>query len=131
MRASARSRTVAAVLTVVAAAGCSGTDRGTVEGQYRLAGGPAPGLPRPQLGTIWAYAGKVSLADMRHAKPTRSTQTDRQGHYNLRLKPGEYTLLGALGVVGVSFEKNSCGLPVVIHVRPSQNSKVDLLCSVP
>ena len=63
-----RSRLVvaAAVLIILAATGgCSlNESQGTVVGYYRLVGGPAPGVARPQFGTVWAYSGDVPLAGM-------------------------------------------------------------------
>jgi hypothetical protein len=46
------------------------------------------------------------------------------------LKPGEYTLIGALGSSS-SEHANGCGVPTVIHVKPSIHMNTDLVCSVP
>lgn len=132
MQSNLRRRAVIVMLAFAATAGCSGAaSRGTVEGQYQLVGGPAPGLPRPQSGTIWAYTGNVSLAEMARTKAKQSIRTDRQGNFELRLKPGEYTLLGGLEGAGGSVQSSGCGSPVEVHVRPAKTSKVKLVCSVP
>src|SRR5665213_2944109 len=73
---------------------------GTIVGQYRVAGGPAPGINRPEPGTIWAYAGRIDMSQLMRAESIGHVQTDSTGKFTLRLKPGEYTLLGAQGSGG-------------------------------
>ncbi len=127
-----RRHAVTVMLVVAAMAGCSGAaSRGTVEGQYQLVGGPAPGLPRPQSGKIWAYTGNVTLAQITRTRARQSIRTDRQGNFTLRLEPGEYTLLGGLEGPGASARTSGCGSPVAVHVRSAKTSKVELVCSVP
>ena len=117
--------------------GCSGHHSGgskeasgVVAGQYTLAGGPAPGLARPQTGTIWAYSGDLDLARVQGAAAVAHVRTDASGKFSLSLKPGEYTLLGALGVAS-SEHSNGCGVPTVVHIKAAIHVKADLVCSVP
>ena len=67
-----------------AVSGCaSHRSQGTVVGEYRLVGGPAPGVNHPEPATIWAYAGHVDLSQMSHAKVAAHINTDGSGHFTL------------------------------------------------
>jgi len=104
--------------------------RGVVTGHYRMVGGLPPGLPRPVQGTIWAYAGRLTFADLKTAKPTAHVNTDIAGRYKLSLEPGEYTLFGALGI-SRSAQRRGCGVPTTIKVSPSSDTRSAIWCSVP
>jgi hypothetical protein len=104
--------------------------RGVVTGQYRIVGGPAPGLPRPVQGTIWAYPGRLTIAELKTAKPIAQINTDAAGRYQIALAPGEYTLFAALGV-SRSVQRRGCGTPTTITVHPSGNTRSAMVCSVP
>lgn len=121
---------VVAVLLAVASGCSSHQPAGTVAGQYRLVGGPAPGVNQPEPATIWAFAGHVDLSQMSQAKVTAHTNTDASGHFTLSLNPGEYTLFGSQGLSS-SVATDGCGAPVDVEVKASARTSVDLVCSVP
>lgn len=122
---------------VVALSACSGhhSDNpeqrsGTVVGQYHLVGGPAPGVARPQTGTIWAYEGQVKSSMLTTSTAVAHVRTDASGNFALSLRTGEYTLVGGEGQSD-SAPPGLCGIPTVVHVKASARLKVDLVCSVP
>lgn len=122
---------------VVVLSACSGrhSDRpeerpGVVAGQYRLVGGPAPGLARPQTGTIWVYDGKVASSMLTHSIAIAHVRTDASGNFALSLEPGEYTLIGGEGQSD-SAPSDLCGIPTIVDVKASVRLKADLVCSVP
>lgn len=125
---------VGAALVVSACSGHHSGDgkaaSGVVAGRYQLVGGPAPGLARPQQGTIWAFAGKLNLSKLEHTTAVVHVRTDRSGNFKLSLTPGEYTLIGALGLSG-SVHSRGCGVPTFVHVKASVHTAADLVCSVP
>ena len=103
---------------------------GIVVGQYRMSGGPAPGLNRPVPGTIWAYPGRLTLADIKTATASIHVNTDAVGRFRLSLSPGEYTILGALGL-SRSVQRRGCGAPTSVDVRAAIVHRLTLWCSVP
>lgn len=122
---------------VVGLSGCSGHHSvgtegppGVVAGQYQLVGGPAPGLPRPQTGMIWAYAGKVASSRLARSTAVAHVRTDASGNFTLSLQPGQYTLIGGEGQSDAT-PSNLCGIPTIVHVKASARSKADLVCPVP
>lgn len=125
---------VGTALAVVAtvASGCTSNHppTGTVAGTYRLTGGPSPGVNRAEPGTVWAYAGRVTLSQMLTIQAVAHVNTNAAGRYALTLRPGQYTLLGAQGL-SHSVKADGCGAPVVVRVRASTRTSVDLVCSVP
>lgn len=128
-----RDTTGCAVLVgvLLAATGCSDhQSAGTVTGQYRFVGGPAPGVNRAEPGTIWAYAGTVDLSRLQQAKAVAHVQTDVSGNFTLSLKPGRYTLLGSQGLSS-SVTADGCGGPVLVVVKTSTRTSANVVCSVP
>jgi hypothetical protein len=122
---------VVVVAVLPATSGCSRhRSEGTVVGEYRLVGGPAPGVNQPEPATIWAYAGHVDLSHMSHAKVAAHTNTDGSGHFTLSLRPGAYTLFGSQGLSS-SVATDGCGVPVSVQVEASTRTTIDLVCSVP
>jgi hypothetical protein len=104
--------------------------QGTIVGEYRLVGGPAPGVNQPEPATIWVYAGHVDLSQMSHAKVAAHTNTDGSGHFTLSLDPGAYALFGSQGLSS-SVATDGCGVPVSVQVKASTRTTIDLACSVP
>ena len=87
---------VAVALTgIVAACGSHPTTEGTLDGDYRIVGGPAPGINKPYQGTVWAFAGNLDWAHVREARPIARVSTDTAGRFTMSLSPGRYTLIGA------------------------------------
>jgi hypothetical protein len=128
-------RTTAATAVLVgvllAATGCSDHEStGTVIGQYRLTGGPAPGVNRALQGTIWAYAGSIELSELDQAMAVAHVRTDASGNFTMSLKPGSYSLVGAQGSSG-SVNADSCGAPVLVSITASTQTTGNLVCSVP
>jgi hypothetical protein len=121
---------VAAMGLVVSGCGSAHHPQGAVVGQYRLVGGPAPGVNEPEAGTIWAYAGFIGMQHLVRTKAVEHVNTDSTGHFTLRLEPGDYTLLGAQGI-SRSVKRSGCGVAVHVTVTASTRSTVQLACSVP
>jgi len=116
--------------TASSATASSHRSQGTIVGEYRLVGGPAPGVNQPEPATIWVYAGHVDLSQMSHAKVAAHTNTDDSGHFTLSLDPGAYTLFGSQGLSS-SVATDGCGVPVSVQVEASTRTTIDLACSVP
>jgi hypothetical protein len=112
-----------------ALAACNNDPKGAVAGDYRFAGGPAPGLDRPLPGTIWAYPGHVGVSALDTAEPAGHVDTDAAGHFVLALSPGNYTLMGAQGVRHTEPE-SGCGTPMYVRVQASHRTTIHLLCDV-
>ncbi len=113
------------------AVSCTGRNHapdGTVVGEYRLVGGPAPGVNEPYPGTIWAYTGSIGWARAKDARAFAHVSTDAAGRFSMSLPPGRYTLLGA---GGGSLDSSGCGSPTVVDVLASARVVAHLWCSVP
>ncbi|MEO8889613.1 MAG: hypothetical protein ABI429_10050 [Jatrophihabitantaceae bacterium] len=105
-------------------------ETGTVVGQYRIVGGPGPGINEAIPGTIWAYSGHRELSALLHARPVAHVNTDSTGEFTLSLAPGQYTLLAAQGR-SRTIESSGCGVPVYVQIAASTGTRIDLICSVP
>ena len=120
---------VAVALTgIVAGCGSQSATEGALEGDYRIVGGPAPGIDKPYQGTVWAFAGNLDWAHAQEARPIAQVSTDTAGRFTMSLSPGRYTLFGA---GGPSLTKDGCGAPVVVSVGASSPATAHLVCSVP
>jgi hypothetical protein len=106
---------VAGILMVLG--GCRGTpERGTVEGHLYVVGGPAMTAPRPVQGTVVAVAGAS-----RHV-----TDTQRDGRFTLRLRPGTYTLVGTSPLFHA--REQDCASTAAVSVEPGVVRTSDVYC---
>lgn len=103
---------------------------GTIVGQYRLTGGPAPGLNQPVTGTIWVYPGVVELSGLPQAKPITQAQAGADGDFSVSLKPGTFSLIGSGQSTSLT-ATSGCGGPVLVDVKASSRTNINVVCSVP
>jgi hypothetical protein len=127
-------RAALAVTVLVCAAAVSGCgshqEPGSVVGDYRQVGGPAPGVNHPVRGTIWAYNGRITWDHAFKSTAIAHVRTDSGGRFDLRLPVGQFTLFGSPGTSD-SLPSNGCGSPLVVDVHASTAQAVHLVCSVP
>jgi len=116
-----------ALTGIVAACGSQPTTEGALDGDYRIVGGPAPGIDKPYQGTVWAFAGNLDWAHVQEARPIAHVSTDTAGRFTMSLPPGGYTLFGA----GSSLTEDGCGAPVVVNIGAASRATAHLVCSVP
>jgi hypothetical protein len=122
--------TLAALICSPAMSGCgSHHESGTVSGDYRIVGGPAPGFNRPVRGVIWAYRGRVTWDLTSSSTAVAHVRTDSGGHFDVRLPVGEFTLFGSQGTSD-SLSSGGCGSPLVVDVHASKSQTVHLVCGV-
>jgi hypothetical protein len=122
--------TLAVLICSPVMSGCgSHYESGTVGGDYRVVGGPAPGVNHPLLGTIWAYSGRVAWDQTSSSTAVAHVRTDSGGHFDLRLPVGEFTLFGSQGTSD-SLSSSGCGLPQVVDVHASKPQTVHLVCGI-
>jgi hypothetical protein len=123
--------TMTVLVCSAAMSGCgSHHASGSVVGDYRVVGGPAPGVDHPLRGVIWAYRGRVTWDQSSHSTAVAHVRTDAGGRFDLRLPVGEFTLIGSQGA-SESLPPSGCGSPLVVHVHASKSQTVHLVCSVP
>lgn len=118
---------VALMGVVVAACGAQPTTVGTINGDYRIVGGPSPGIDKPYQGTVWAFAGALDWQHVPGIQPIAKVSTDTAGRFTMLLPPGRYTLFGA----GSSLTEDGCGAPVMVTIEGPSPVTVHLVCSVP
>jgi hypothetical protein len=120
--------TLAVLICCPAMSGCgSHHESGSVGGDYRVVGGPFPGVNHPVRGIIWAYSGRVTWDQTSSSTAVGHVLTDSGGHFDLRLPVGEFTLFGSQGTSD-SLSSSGCGSPVVVDVHASNSQTVHLVC---
>ena len=84
---------VALAMLSLSACGTAGPSaHGGVQGMAMIAGGPAPGSPRPEPGVaIVVHEGDL------HGTIVARTKADPSGAFKVDLSPGTYTLIGVSG----------------------------------
>jgi hypothetical protein len=129
---SQRAALTTVVLVGAAAMSSCGTphESGSAVGDYRVVGGPAPGVNEPVRGTIWAFSGRVTWDHAFNSTAVAHVRTDSGGRFDLRLPAGEFTLFGSAGASD-SLPSNGCGSPLVVDVHASKSQTVHLVCSIP
>jgi hypothetical protein len=90
--------------------------RSGVRGMAMIAGGPAPGSPRPEPGIAIA----VHRSDIHGAVVARTT-ADSSGAFEVDLSPGRYTLV----------EVSGAAVPRTVVVRPGEYVVVTLQIDAP
>ena len=121
--------TLAILVCASAMSGCgSHHESGSVVGDYRIVGGPAPGVNQPVQGTIWAFRGRVTWDDALHSTAAAHAGTDSGGRFDLRLPVGEFTLFGSQGNPSSALGREGCGPPSVVDVQASTSQIVHLVC---
>jgi hypothetical protein len=123
--------TTAVAVCAIAMSSCgSNHEFGSVVGDYRLVGGPAPGINQGLRGTIWAYRGRVARDDALNSTAVAYVvRTDSRGRFDLRLPVGEFTVFGSHGSSS-SLRRSGCGSRVV-DVHASESQSVHVVCDIP
>ena len=122
--------TLAVLICSPVMSGC-GThhESGTVAGDYRVVGGPYPGVNHPVQGIIWAYRGRITWDQTSSSTAVAHVRTDSGGHFDLRLPVGEFTLFGSQGTSD-SLSSSVCGSPLVVDVHAAKSQTVHLVCGI-
>jgi len=103
---------------------------GSVVGDDRMVGGPGPGISHPLRGTVRAYSGRVTRDEALLATAVAQVRTDSDGHFDLHLPAGEFTLIASRGNSS-SHLADGCAQPQVVHVHASGSQTANLTCDVP
>jgi hypothetical protein len=116
-----RWQTVALVVAVLAAAGCSSATgpTGTVTGTYIRVGGPAGTANVPLPGTISFRAGDGS---------TINVSSDSTGTFTGHLPPGSYTVTATSSQINDG--KSTCSRPLTTRVQAGKTVSLTIICDI-
>jgi hypothetical protein len=103
--------------------------QGTLNGQYAVTGGPSGNVDHAQEGTIWIWAGHITVTQALGTSPLMHVVTGGDGRFSVRLKWGDYTVLGSPGTSKV-IEASTCAKTIQVKVDPNRAATANLDCAV-
>jgi hypothetical protein len=100
-------------------AGCSQSARGVVEGSFSLPGRPAADVQRGGLNFSAGFHGKG------HGTTTR---VSADGTYTVKLRPGTYSVIGALDGHSGGPPPETCAATMNVVVKANSTTHADYVC---
>ena len=114
-----RARLAALAIAALLLAGCSPSARGVVEGSFSLPGRPAADLQRGGLNFSAGFHGKG------HGTTTR---VNPDGTYTVKLRPGTYSVIGALDGHSGGPAPERCAATMDVVVKADSTAHLDYVC---